>query len=71
MPNKPTTRNVSLTPETEAFIIGRITSGHFHYASKMVRAALHLLEEDERRREALASRTKKLIAGDVLTSQRG
>jgi len=52
MPDKPTTRNVSLTPEIEAFIAGRIASGRFRNASEVVRAALRLLEEDERRREA-------------------
>ena len=52
MPDKPTTRNVSLTPEIEAFITGRIASGRFRNASEVVRAALRLLEEDERRREA-------------------
>jgi antitoxin ParD1/3/4 len=45
------TRNVSLTPEIEAFIIGRVASGRFRSASEVVRAALRLLEEDERRRE--------------------
>lgn len=52
MPDKPTTRTVSLTPETGAFIAGRIASGRFRNASEVVRAALRLLEEDERRREA-------------------
>jgi len=52
MPDKPTTRNVSLTPEIEEFIAGRIASGRFRNASEVVRAALRLLEEDERRREA-------------------
>ena len=47
------TRNVSLTPEIEAFIAGRVASGRFRSASEVVRAALRLLEEDERRREAL------------------
>ncbi len=46
------TRNVSLTPEIEAFVIGRVASGRFRSASEVVRAALRLLEEDERRREA-------------------
>ncbi len=45
------TRNVSLTPEMEAFIDGRVASGRYRSASEVVRAALRLLEEDERRRE--------------------
>jgi putative addiction module CopG family antidote len=57
------TRNVSLTPEIEAFIIGRIASGRFHSASEVVRAALRLLEEDERRRETRPGRTKEKTTG--------
>jgi antitoxin ParD1/3/4 len=45
------TRNVSLTPEMEAFIDGRVASGRYRSASEVVRAALRLLEEDERRRQ--------------------
>ena len=46
------TRNVSLTPEIEAFINERVTSGRFRSASEVVRAALRLLEDAEQRREA-------------------
>ena len=37
------TRNMSLTPEIEVFITGRIASGRFRNASQVVRAALRLL----------------------------
>lgn len=43
--------NVSLTPETDAFVVDRIASGRFQSASEVIRAALRLLEEDERKRE--------------------
>ena len=56
MPAKIKTRNVSLTPEIEAFIDDRVASGRFRSASEVVRAALRLLEEDERRREAPGQR---------------
>ena len=45
------TRNVSLTPEIEAFIDGRVASGRYRSASEVVRAALRLLEKDELRRD--------------------
>lgn len=51
MPLNVKTRNVSLTPENNAFIIERVASGRFGSASEVVRAALRLLEDDERRRE--------------------
>lgn len=44
------TMNVSLTPEIHAFVVTRVTSGRFQNASEVVRAALRLLEEEERRR---------------------
>ncbi len=56
MPVNVKTRNVSLTPEIEAFIDGRVASGRFRSASEVVRAALRLLEEEERRREAPGQR---------------
>ena len=56
MPSRKT-RNVSLTPEMEAFIDGRVASGRFRSASEVVRAALRLLEEDERKRQDPRPRT--------------
>ncbi len=41
------TGNVSLTPELEAFIDGRLASGRYRGASEVVRADLRLLEGDE------------------------
>ena len=57
MPVNVKTRNVSLTPEIEAFITDRVTSGRFRSASEVVRAALRLLQEDERRREMPGQRS--------------
>lgn len=45
------TRNVSLTPQLDAFVDRRVAAGRYRSASEVVRAALRLLEEDERRRE--------------------
>jgi antitoxin ParD1/3/4 len=45
------TKNVSLSPEIEAFIDGRIAAGRYGNAGEVVRAALWFLEEDERKRQ--------------------
>ncbi|WP_090563691.1 type II toxin-antitoxin system ParD family antitoxin [Belnapia rosea] len=52
------TRNVSLTPEMEALIDRRVASGRFRSASEVVRAALRLLKEDERKRQDSAPSTQ-------------
>jgi antitoxin ParD1/3/4 len=46
------TRNVSLTPELEAFIDNRVASGRYGNASEVVRAALRLLIEQEQKARA-------------------
>jgi len=40
--------NVSLTPELEQFILGRVASGRYQTASEVVRAGLRLLEQSDR-----------------------
>jgi antitoxin ParD1/3/4 len=42
-------RNVSLTPELEALVDAKVASGRYRRASEVVRAALRLLDERERR----------------------
>ena len=49
------TRNVSLTPELEAFIDETVASGRYGSASEVVRAALRLLEREEQDRRPLAA----------------
>ncbi len=46
------TRNVSLTPELEALVDSKVASGRYRSASEVVRAALRLLDERERRIDA-------------------
>jgi antitoxin ParD1/3/4 len=48
MPSK-STLNVSLTPELTALIADKIKTGHYRSASEVVRAALRLLDEQDRR----------------------
>ncbi len=43
-----TTRNVSLTPELDAFVDGQVSSGAYRTASEVVHAALRLLQTKDR-----------------------
>ncbi len=42
------TMNVSLTPELQRYVAERIASGRYRTASEVVRAALRLLEKEEK-----------------------
>ena len=42
--------NVSLTPELEQFVNGKVRTGRYNSASEVVREALRLLEQHERAR---------------------
>lgn len=44
--------NVSLTPELERFVAGKVASGRYNSASEVLREALRLLEEHDRARSA-------------------
>jgi len=44
--------NVSLTPELERFVNGKVQSGRYNSASEVVREALRLLEQHEQARTA-------------------
>jgi antitoxin ParD1/3/4 len=44
--------NVSLTPELDKFVVGKVESGRYTSASEVVREALRLLEEHDRARSA-------------------
>ena len=44
--------NVSLTPELDRFVAGKVESGRYNSASEVVREALRLLEEHDRARSA-------------------
>ncbi len=45
--------NVSLTPELTAFIAAKLATGCYRSASEIVRAALRLLDDQDRRQEHL------------------
>lgn len=43
--------NVSLTPELEKYISGKVTSGLYHSASEVIREGLRLLKDQDALRE--------------------
>ncbi len=45
------TRNVNLTPELDQFISAKVEAGSYANASEVMRAALRVLERDERENE--------------------
>ena len=63
------TRNVNLTPELDDFISNRVGTGLYANASELMRAALRLLEREEREQEekmrALRAAIKKGMASGI------
>jgi len=66
-----TSLNVSLTPELEKFVQGRVTSGRYQTASEVIREGLRLLEQQERDRDAAHKALKEKLARGVAHSERG
>jgi antitoxin ParD1/3/4 len=58
--------NVSLTPQLEAMIRQRVASGRYNNASEVVREALRLLEEHEKREHL-----RSLLAVGLEQARRG
>ena len=63
------TRNVNLTPELDTFIASRVDTGLYANASEVMRAALRLLEKEEREEEekmrALRAAIRKGMANGI------
>jgi antitoxin ParD1/3/4 len=63
------TRNVNLTPELDRFVASRVDTGLYANASEVMRAALRLLEKDEREQEekmrALRAAIKRGMASGI------
>jgi putative addiction module CopG family antidote len=62
MPSK-STITASLTPELTTFIAAKVKTGHYRSAGEVVRAALRLLVEQERRHEHNGGLGKRSIGG--------
>jgi len=63
--------NVSLTPELEALIQEKVSSGLYHSASEVVREALRLLHERDELRNSRLQELRKEIAVGIEQADRG
>ena len=63
--------NVSLTPELDRFVAGKVESGRYNSASEVVREALRLLEEHDRARSAQLAAFNQEIGARLASLDRG
>ena len=63
--------NVSLTPELEKFVSGKVQSGRYNSASEVVREALRLLEEHDSARAAQLGEFNEELARRLAALDRG
>jgi antitoxin ParD1/3/4 len=63
--------NVSLTPELDSFVAGKVESGRYNSASEVVREALRLLEEHDRARSAQLAAFKQEVGARLASLDRG
>lgn len=66
-----TTVNISLTPELDAFLQSRVSSGRYQTASEVVREALRMLERLEKEREQGFHRLKAKLERGASQAERG
>ena len=64
------TVNISLTPELNAFLQGRVKSGRYQTTSEVVREALRLLQHQEMEREAGLKQLKAKLQRGALQADR-
>jgi len=65
------TLNVSLTPQQEARIRERVSSGEYISASEVVRAALRLLEQQEEMRKLQLDELRREVMVGVAQAEAG
>jgi antitoxin ParD1/3/4 len=63
--------NVSLTPELDKFVVGKVESGRYNSASEVVREALRLLEEHDRARSAQLAAFNHELGARLASLERG
>lgn len=65
------TRNVSLTPEQDAFVESLIAQGHYASASEVMRDALRSLQHRRAMDELRLERLRRSIAAGIADLERG
>jgi len=63
--------NVSLTPELEQFVQGKVESGRYNSASEVVREALRLLEDNEQARAVQLAEFNRELERRLASLDRG
>jgi antitoxin ParD1/3/4 len=63
--------NVSLTPELDKFVAGKVESGLYTSASEVVREALRLLDEHDRARAAQIAAFNRELGARLESLDRG
>ena len=63
--------NVSLTPELDKFVVGKVESGRYNSASEVVREALRLLEEHDRARSVQIAAFNRELGARLASLDRG
>ena len=66
-----TTVNISITPELDAFLQSRVSSGRYQTTSEVVREALRLLERQEAEREQSMQQLKAKFERGAAEAERG
>ena len=63
--------NVSLTPELEQMVQGKVQTGRYNSASEVVREALRLMDERDRMKEMHKEELRKKIAAGLKSLEEG
>lgn len=70
MPHR-TTVNISLTPELDTFLQGRVQSGRYQTMSEVVREALRLLQYQEQQQDQALHELKGKLKRGAAQAERG
>ena len=63
--------NISLTPELDTFVEGKVKSGHYHSASEVIREGPRLLKERDMLQEIRVEELRKQVREVFAQIERG